>query len=671
MKNLLTVICLMLVSAAPGFIPGPEQYETKWLLPRSDRPETDAESTHDYDARFYRIDLNLPMTSGAMTAHCGIWLASEVPSLDSAVFNFTRLVCDSVRRAARIQAFRTTYTNLIVYLDPAIPQGDSAYIEIYYHRNAGTQNQGFYFYLEGSGQGRNHTVCYSMTQPEDARAWFPCWDYPWDKAEQGCQVNITLPDSFRVCANGLLDSVSSNTDGTRTWWWTHRYPIPTYLINFAASIFKEITQWFHYTPTDSMIIRHWVWPEDSVQAMTAFVNVPDMVAFYSDSTRFGIYPFLQEKYGQVAVYPFSFGGMEHQTMTTIHRNWILYADESGIAHELAHMWFGDCVTCFTWADIWLNEGSASYLDPLWFYHHYGRQSFLDAMEDYRQYFFRADSLDRHPIYNPGMARLFDWGHTYCKAAWVNHMTRYVEGDTNFEKPGIWFAAERAWRDSFAYGNGTTEDRKRIHEQLTGLELDWFYNEWVYQAGFPNYSVNWYGRRSNDLWEIVIDVGQTNGSQAPACFHMPVEALVSIAGGSDTLLHWDITTNPQRNVFTLSGEPTALDFNPGKWILEKHSVTSGVENEIAPGAPVASPTLYPVLPNPARTTAIVRLGLPRPGPAVIRLYDAAGRCVRHLVFNIQHSVLSVPLAVNDFANGVYLVELSADGITDIKKLVVQR
>jgi len=666
---------LALTCSALAFVPTPEQYETKWLLPGLDHPTGYADSTHDYDVRFYRIDLDLPMTDRSMTAHAGIWLTSEVASLDSVVFDFSRLECDSVKRDGRPQDFDTYSTFLAVYLDSSVALGDSVYLDIYYHRLSTSLNLGFYYYLEGSGRGRNHSVCYTITEPEDSRYWFPCWDKPWDKAEQGCQVNITVPDSFRACANGMLDSISGGGYGKKTYWWTHRYPIPTYLINYGASIYKEITQWYHYSPTDSMLIRHWVWPEDSVQAATAFANVPDMVAFYSDSTRFGQYPFLAEKYGQVAVYPFGAGGMEHQTMTTIHRAWITNADESGIAHELGHMWYGDNVTCFIWPEIWINEGGASYLDPLWHYHHYGRSTFLSAMEDYRQGFFSADNRDRHPIYDPGMQRLFDYGHTYCKAAWVNHMTRYVEGDTSFENPGIWWQTERAFLDSFAYGTATTEDRRRIHQQVAGVDLGWFYDEWVYMAGFPNYAVNWYPREATDGWEIVVDVGQNNGSQAPACFHMPVEALVDLAGGGDTLLHWDISSNPQRNVFPLSSEPTDLEFNPGQWILEKHEITSGIENEILPSTGVSRATLHPVSPNPVLNNARIQFSLPHTGNAYVAVHDAAGRLVRTLWSGQAgpgHTTVTWDRADDkgrNLAAGVYLIRMKAEGVTQTRKLIL--
>jgi len=669
-KALVPVVLVLLCSAALAHTPGEETYEAKWSLDVLDGPPVLAESTHDYDARFYRIDLDLPMTSGAMTARCGIWLKSEVPALDSAVFDFRSLECDSVKHADSTLDFYESYLSLAVYFDVPVPEDESIYVEIYYHRSSGTSNRGFYWYQRDPGRDRLHTVCYTLAQPENGRYWFPCFDHPWDKAEQGCQVNITVPDSFQACANGMLDSTTTNTDGTKTYWWTHRYPISSYLVNFGASVFSVWQQWCEPAPGESMPIINYVWPEDSVASLTSFQNVPDMVEFYSEPDRFGTYPFIEEKYGHVAVYPFGAGGMEHQTMTTVHRQWVTRGSESGIAHELGHMWFGDFLTCFIWAEIWINEGGASYLDPLWMYHFYGRNYFIEDMENYADGFFDADQRDRHPIYDPGLSRLFDWGHTYCKAAWVNHMTRYVEADTVFDSPGIWWETERAFLDSFAFGTATTEDRKRIHEDITGLELDWFYDEWVYQAGFPYYSVNWFTRQTTDGWELVVDIGQNNGQQAPDCFHMPVEILANMNSG-DTLLHWDIESNPQRNVFEMPEEVTGIVFDPGTWLLHKRSITSGIENELRPEVGVSRPVLHAPSPNPATDRAVLRFALPHAEDVDLSVFDVNGRLVRTLASGRHPAgVHAATWTANAIPAGIYLVRLRAGDRTEVRKLVLE-
>ena len=142
-----------------------------------------------------------------------------------------------------------------------------------------------------------------------------------------------------------------------------------------------------------MEVKYFIWPEDSIEAVSSFANVIDMIEFFSQANRYGQYPFINDKYGMVAVYPFQWGGMEHETMTTIHRSWVLYGDDSGISHELSHMWWGDMVTCQDWRNIWLNEGFATYSDALYDEHRHGHSSFINTMNDQKP---RAILLKTNP-----------------------------------------------------------------------------------------------------------------------------------------------------------------------------------------------------------------------------------------------------------------------------------
>jgi len=618
---------------------------------------TFAESTHHFDVRHYRIDLDLPMNSGAMIAHCRIELIARHDHFDTFSLHFVNLVCDSVRRAGNICNFTTGSGKLLIDLDQEFNNGESLAVDIYYHRNAGTQNRGFYFYSRG-GSGRLHDLCYSTTEPSDSRYWFPCFDEPWDKAERGCQVNITTPDSFSGCSNGILDSVTVNA-GKKTCWWTHRYPISTYLITFAASRWASFKQWFYPSPGESLYIQNFIWPEDSSRAVSAFANVPDMLAFFADTNRYGPYPFATEKYGHVVVYPFQWGGMENQTLTMVHRYWIQVGNDNGIAHELSHHWWGDMVTCLDWRNIWLNEGFATYSDELYTWHQEGLSAFRNLIRSRAQDYFEEESTDAHPIYAPPPGHEFDWGHSYCKGAWVQHMLRYVLTDTVWDQPGIFFAVLRAYGESLKYGNASTEDYRRICERISGLDLGWFFDEWVYNLGYPVYTVGWQTSQTADGWELIVDLTQNNMSGAPPTFHIPVEIRVSFAG-SDTLVRYPVSENPQRNRFTFDNQPIALEFDPNEWILDYHTVNVGLAEmptlQATPGLKLAS--------SITKGKALLCYRLNQTATVNLRLYQSSGRLVKTVALAHQppgQHRLALDLTDRSgkrLAAGVYLIEIVA-------------
>lgn len=618
MKKLF-LVCVIVFAAVAVAQPFHEGKYSLFPSPRS----VDRESSHHYDVRFYRIDLALPMNSGAMTARVRVDLTPRHDDFDTFSLHMVNLVCDSIRRAGNVCTFTTGSGLLHVDLDQSFANGESLSVDIFYHRNSGTQNRGFYWYAKGA-QGIPCAVAYSVTEPDDSRYWFPCFDQPWDKAERGCQINVTVPDTMSACANGTLDSVSAGS-GTRIFWWTHEYPISTYLMCFAASKFTDWRAWWQHG-SDSMPVRYYVWPQDSVQAANNFSRMGDMLSYFSQDDIYGLYPFADEKYGMVAVYPYPWGGMEHQTMTTIHRSWAVNGSVNGIAHELAHQWWGDMVTCLDWRNIWLNECFAIYSDELYEYRYRGRSSFLSMIQQRAQSYFDEEASYFRPIYDPPAGLEFNWGHTYCKAAWVQHMLRYVVGDTVWSQPGLFFRLLRAYGDSFRMGSANTEDYRRIAEQVSGLDLFWFYDEWVYHGGYPVYSLGWQGRQTGDAWEVVLELTQNNDSRAPAVFHMPVEVRVNWSGGSETF-RYEVATSPQQNVFPVGGQPTSVTFDPNDWILDKHSTHVGVAQ--GPSEPYHT-ALRLAGPNP--TVGPVRLGyeLAAFTSARIDIYDGSGRLTRTLL-----------------------------------------
>jgi hypothetical protein len=205
------------------------------------------------------------------------------------------------------------------------------------------------------------------------------------------------------------------------------------------------------------------------------------------------------------------------------------------------------------------------------------------------------------------------------------MLRYVEGDTVWSQPGIFFRSMRAYGDSFAYGNASTADYERVHERMTGLDLSWFFNEWIYDMGYPVYTLGWEGRQNGGNWEVVFNLAQNNSAGAPAVFHMPVEVKVNWSGGNATF-RYAVESSPQVNVFPVGGKPTSVTFDPNDWILCQHSTHVGVAE-----GPSASHRMALRLAGSNPTVGPVRLAyeLASAAPARIDIYDGSGRLTRTL------------------------------------------
>jgi aminopeptidase N len=515
-----------------------------------------AESLHDYNVLKYELDVYVPMTARSIEGINRMSCRSRENGLNTLVLHSYTLTIDSVKVDGVAATFVAAGESLVVNSPQTYNAGDSFDIEIGYHGSwSVTYSQtGLVYYPKNYNANTFHAETYTLGEPWDARRWMPCYDEPYDKADYGCVISVTAPDTFVVCANGELVSVTNNPNNTKTYTWQEDYPIATYLMHFGVSRYAEWSDWFYSNSGDTVEIRHFMWPEDSAFSVVSFQYLPD--AMYLFDSLYGSYPF--DRYGQDVVYPYAWGGMEHQELSTIHRSWLLNQSERGMAHELAHMWWGDMVTCIDFRDIWLNEGCATYSDANYIWYRQGYGQFINLMLNRAQTYFQEDMAWRHPLYDPPLTELFNYGYTYCKASWVMHMLRYLD-EVNF------FPAMAVYRASFEYGNASTDDMNAIFSSVYGTDLTWFFDEWVYGQGHPEYRVFWESEPAGNDYQttIVIHQAQTN---APV-FHMPVEIML-FTTGPDTMLRVPVTTVPQEVVITLPDSVTAIGFVPDAWILKR-------------------------------------------------------------------------------------------------------
>ncbi len=575
-----------------------------------------ADSFHEYDVLKYEVAVRLPMNSRSLSGVNTIKCRSRQNGLNLAVLHARTLTIDSIRVDGVAATYSTSGESLRVNLPQSYDQGDSFYVKIGYHGSwtvTGYQT-GLCYWPRNYNSNTLHVIAYSLGEPWDARQWMPCYDEPFDKADQGAVISVTVPaviagDTLTTCANGQLTGVVLNPDSTKTFTWQEASPIPTYLMHFGVSRFAAWSQWYHPAAGDSIEIREFVWPNDSVQSLTACQHMPEAMALFD--SMYGAYPF--HRYGQDAVYPYAWGGMEHIEQTTIHRQWILYSSENGMAHEMSHQWWGDMVTCVDFRDIWLNEGCATYSDANYNWYRFGHANFITTMLSRASDYFNEDASYRRPLYDPPLDDIFSWGYTYCKASWVMHMLRYLD-------QAQFFNGLQMYRDTFAYGAASTGDIDRIFSHVYGSDLSWFFDEWIYGQGHPEYHVYWNCAVSGSDYQLDLSIHQ-NQTNAPV-FHLPVEVLVHMTSG-DTLFSIPITGQVQIVQCLIPDSATGIEFDPDTWILKRAYIYHGVEE---PSAPEAGPVGFRLVASPS-AAPILEYNLSRRGPVSVAVFDVAGRCVR--------------------------------------------
>jgi hypothetical protein len=380
-------------------------------------------------------------------------------------------------------------------------------------------------------------LAYTMSQPYGARRWMPCHDVPFDKAFVA--VRIQTPSSYTAISNGLLTDSTTHSDGSLTRLWRHRYPIAPYLVAVTASVYDSYREWHKKisNPNDSIPIDHWFWKEDDTDLPLNNNNYNVRASFgitrgtiEAFERLFGDYPF--ERYGHVVVQPFFAGGMEHQTISTINRAWLRGSAAAGVAHEIIHQWFGNMATCRSWEHIWLNEGTATYGEALWYESWGGSQWRKVALEGFKREYFESESRFQSVFVAApsSIDEIFNYATTYCKGAWVHHFMRNVFGDSAY------FSAMRLFLQRFTHSAATTEDLCRAFEETLRAyppkHADpapaLIFEQWIYGSGHPELRYSWRRLRPplshpNDSALIEVSVAQTqSNANAPVAYRLPLE-----------------------------------------------------------------------------------------------------------------------------------------------------
>ncbi|RMH41929.1 MAG: peptidase M1 [Deltaproteobacteria bacterium] len=510
-----------------------------------------------FDIRHYRIGVRLDVPNRAIDATCAIDAAPIATARRWLELDAVELDVRAVRAGGRALDFRNDGRTLRVDLgEPAAP-GQPFCVDIDY---AARPRRGLYFVGPDDGYPNKPAQVWTQGQDQDSRYWFPCFDQPHEKATS--EVIATVPRGWFALSNGALVDRRSDGDGD-TFHWRFDVPHSCYLITLAAGDFAEIDD-----ECDGIAVRYYVQRGREDDCRRALSRTPEMVRLFSD--RFGVrYPYAS--YSQVFVADFIFGGMENTTATTL-TDTVLYDERAAldfdvdalVAHELAHQWFGDLLTCRDWGQGWLNEGFATYAEYVWREHAEGRDAAALELDEWAEQYFREDaSRYRRPIatnvYDEPID-VFDH-HLYEKGGRVLHMLRQVLGDDAF------WASIAHYLRKHQTSAVETRDLARAIEDATGRVLDWFFDQWVLAgAGHPELKVAHRWDADARVAEVVVDQTHKTDDKTPL-FRLPTRVRFRVDGRD---IDFDVEVSERRHTFyfALAAEPAQAIFDPGRHLLAK-------------------------------------------------------------------------------------------------------
>lgn len=643
------LVCVIPTSAQPNTLIQSKEQEAYWrsqafrsLLRPSVHGVFSRLHTRPIDVLKYDLDLNLPM-SPSFTGKNRITFRVQRDSIQQIALNANQMTIQAVVWERGTQVVPLTFSrtdSLYISFPQWLRQEDTVTISIQYQVNS--PSYGYYYYTPAqTGFG---ALAYTMSEPFDARYWMPCFDEPYDKAVM--EMKLTVPQGFVAASNGLLINLTNNSNNTRTYHWKTDYPITTYLICFAVSNYQKFNTYYVRPTSDTLVTENYVWPSDVPIAQQAFSVLPQMLAMCENKFQI-LYPF--EKYGQAAVRPFAYGGMEHQTLSILHRNSL--TSQNLIVHELAHHWWGNMVTCETFTDLWLNEGFATYTEALWREHLQG----FTGLYNYMQSRLRPNQWS-NAVYNPPPPYFID--EVYGKGAWVLHQLRFICGDSLF------FQILKTYGEQFKYSTANTAQFKAVAESLYGESLQDFFDQWVYGTGAPKFNVTWSRTSSGNQTQVNVRILQT---QAGRTFKTPLELFFQFQNANTVIHRVNVQSRDTVFTFTFNQQPTALEVDKNGWVL-RLPVTLEHDARLVPRR--YQYRLAQNYPNPFNPSTTIEYELEKPVKVELSIYDVLGRKVATLVNQVQsEGIHQVQFSAERLSSGVYFYRLNAGEFSASRRFIL--
>lgn len=594
-------------------------------------------NTLNYDLKSQRLELQIDpavqMISGIVTSK---FLAKS--AMNSIYFDLanTLTVSQVTFHGASLPFTQLSTKEVKIDFANAIPAATLDSVSIRYSGAPATNTNAFTTSLQNGTP-----TLFTLSEPYGAQEWFPTKQSMNDKIEK-VQMIVTAPSQYNVASNGKLISETVSGANKTTFWQTN-YPIPAYLIALGATNYTKIID---VIGTPAFPFVNYVYPSTAANS-TSMDNIgytkKIMTVF---EQYFGAYPYRNEKYGHME---FGFGGgMEHATMTSM-GSW----GKTLIAHELAHQWFGDKVTCGAWNDIWLNEGFATFGE------HVTREKLLNNAVDFQVYL--QAQLDLITFIKGGSVYIsddnlkfenviFDQRLSYAKGGYVLRMLKWILGDDQF------YQALRDYnsRADLAYNYVRTEDLKNSFLKSTGKDFTEFFNEWIYGQGYPTYVIE-YGQSSTNK-KITFKISQTQSNPSVTYFKMPLP--IKVTGTSGEIAFFSLDNNVNNQLFTqnLSFNVAKVEFNYDLQIIEKNSTVT--ENKALATDEILRDAKIQIYPNPVKNFLKIS-GLKT--TEVYEIYSADGRRIKTGSYAPDAEV-----NVSNLPRGNYILKLKGKTFKFIKE-----
>ena len=607
--------------------------------------------TERYDVHFYQLDLNMTNTSTQLSGTVEIHGTAR-EDLDSVWFElFETFTISEMRFNGNPVTYSRNFSAIKVPVNLLINQ--SFVIAITYNGtppNASTNPLGGSGMTNDNSPSWGNQVTWSLSEPFSAFEWFPCKQSLTDKADS-VYVNVTVPSTCKAGSNGILEQELVLGNGTTKFMWKHRYPIDYYLISVAVAEYVDYTVYANPVGATTPIpIQNFIYnnPGTLPNFQADIDETVDFIEYFSEV--FGLYPFYKEKYGHCMA-PLS-GGMEHQTMTTQG-----FFNNTLTAHELAHQWWGDHVTCKSWSDIWVNEGFASYAEYLMLKEMYPGDEVSDMADRHSNIKSQlGGSIWVEDSLNDG--RIFDSRLTYDKGAAFVHTLRYlINNDDQF------FTSLKNYQSDFAFSNALGVDVQQVMETESGLDLSEAFEQWYFGEGYPTYSAKW-NVIGNDL-HVKITHSTSKPSITPL-FTNDLDIRFQRTGMADTTIRFKIeSTNQDYIIVGLNTITNLSSIDPKNWIINnvgsiQHDLSLGLIEAEKNGAN-NSVSLYP---NPSSDFVEIRSS--KIETFDVKIIDPTGK----LCFSGKVKT-GEKINISEFQSGLYMFQIESENGEQITRKILRK